>query len=60
MTIGRLECHGKKKSFNWEKYTTLHVEQYNIKATLTAHGFNYWLEALIVRYLIKFIKTNLI
>ena len=58
--IGRLEYYGKKKSFNWEKYTNLHVEQYNIKDTLTAHGFNYWSEAQKVRYLVKRIQINLV
>ena len=59
-TIGRLEYHGEKKSFNWEKYTNLHVEQHNIKATLTSHGSNNLPEAKKVCYLIKGIKTNLV
>ena len=59
-TIGRLEYHGEKKSFNWEKYTNLHVEQNGIKSTLTDHGFNYWSEAQKSRYLIKLINTNLL
>ena len=44
-TIGRLEYQSEKKSFNWEKYTNLHVDQHNIKATLYSHGFNDWSEA---------------
>ena len=38
----------------------LNVYQNNIKATLTAHGFNDWSEAQKVIYLIKSIKTNIV
>ena len=57
--IGCLEHYGEKKSINWDKYTNLHVDQHNINATLTDHGFNDWSEAHKVIYLIKGIKTNL-
>ena len=36
------------------------MEKHNIKATLTAHGFNDWSEAYQVHYLIKGININLV
>ena len=39
---------------------TLRVEQHNIKATLTAHGFNDWSEVQKIFHLNKVIKTNLV
>ena len=59
-TIGRLQNHGEMKSFSWEKYTNLHVEQNGIKSMLTDHGFNYWSEAQKFHYQIKLINTNLL
>ena len=59
-TIRLLDYHGKKKSFNWYKYKNLHVEQQNIKSTLTSHGFNDWSEAQKVFYLIKGINTSIV
>ena len=41
-TIGYLEYHGEEKSFNWQKYTNIYVEQYNIKSTMTDNIFNDW------------------
>ena len=38
----------------------MNVEQNNIKATLTTHGFNDCSQAQKVSYLIKGIKTNLV
>ena len=46
--IGRLKYHGEKKTFNWEKYMDLYVEQHNVKATLTAQGFHDWSETNFV------------
>ena len=39
---------------------TLRVEQHNIKATLTAHGFNDWSEVQKNFHQNKVIKTNLV
>ena len=59
-TVGCIEYHGEKKSFNREEYTNPHVEQYNSNTTLNAHGFNDWSYAQKFHYLNKIIKTNFI
>ena len=54
----RNKYHGEKQSFNWEKYTNLHVEKHNIKATLTAHGYYDWTGQKKVIFFLQWIKTK--
>ena len=50
--------HGEKKSWNFEKYATLHMEQHNILESLVEHGYTGIDARSKVRYLNDGIKTS--